>query len=291
MPTYPRLDGGPCTPWCEPEDVFGASGGSIADDVDVNDAVAMAQGVLYALSGRQFAGECIGFVRPCRLGCGWGTIGGGDGVDLALAGASWWFGGWGGLGGSGAIWGWWNGDGGGDSACGCEPLSEVKLNGYPVTGIKEVLINGAVIPADEYRLDRNRYLVRLNDPTTGTRRYWPGCQNMSRAAGEDHTWSVEYLYGTPPPVAGKLACAELAVQFYYAMSGSDDCILPTGVTKVTRQGVTLERLLPMFGKDGRTGLVLTDAFLASANPSGLRRRPAIMSPGYPKFPRRTPEHG
>lgn len=290
MPDFADLTGGPCTPWIDAEEVFGASGVTLSDDVDVNDAALAAQGVLYALSGRQFAGECIGFVRPCRLGCGWGSIGGGDGVDLALAGASWWFGGWGGLGGAGTIWGWWSDGASTEAACGCDPLSEVKLNGYPITGIKEVLINGDVIPADEYRLDRNRYLVRLRD-SDGNRKFWPGCQDLSRPAGQDHTWSIEYYYGAPPPEIGKLACAELAVQFYLAMTGSEDCILPIGVTKVTRQGVTIERLVPLFSAGRATGLVLTDAFLSSYNPAGLKRRPAIISPGYPKFPRRTPEHG
>lgn len=283
MPAYPALDGGPCTPWCEAADVFGASGGSIPDSADVNDAIAMAVGVLYALSGRQYANGCLGFARPCRVGCGIGSTGAsGSGVDLALAGYDWWFG-W-----VSGTWGWWNEAG---QSCGCEPLSQVKLNGYPITGIKEVVINGDVLDPANYRLDQNRYLVRLRDPDTGDRRWWPACQDLSRDAGENRTWSIEYEYGAPVPIAGKLAAAELAVQFYYAMNGSDDCTLPTGVTKVTRQGVTLERLLPMFGKDARTGLVLTDAFLASSNPAGLRRRPAIMSPGYPRFPRRTPEHG
>jgi len=288
VPAFPELDGGPCTPWIDAKEVFAASGITLLDSVDVNDATAAAQGVLYALSGRQFAGECIGFVRPCRIGCGWGALGGGgDGVALALAGASWWFGGWGGLGGSGTIWGWW-GDNTNEPSCGCEPLSQVKLNGYPITGIKEVVINGDVVDSAGYRLDMNRYLVRLRD-ADGNRQFWPSCQDLSRNAGENHTWSIEYYYGTPPPEAGKLACAELAVQFYLAMAGSDDCILPVGVTKVTRQGVTIERLVPLFSAGRATGLVLTDAFLSSYNPSGLRRRPAILSPGYPKFPRRTPE--
>lgn len=284
MPAFPKLDGGPCTPWIDAEEVFGASGITLTDDVDVNDATAAAQGVLFAQSGRQFAGSCIGFVRPCRLGCGYGSVdGGGAGVNLALAGADWWFG-W-----SGGSWGWYGGADVGAS-CGCEPLSEVKLAGYPITGIKEVLINGEVVPADEYRLDRNRYLVRLNDPDSGDRRFWPSCQDLARPDGANHTWSVEYFYGAPPPAAGKLACAELAVQFYLAMSGSEDCILPIGVTKVTRQGVTIERLVPLFSAGRATGLVLVDAFLSSYNPSGLRRRPAIASPGFPRFPRRTP-HG
>jgi hypothetical protein len=282
VPARPLLDGGPCTPWATAEDVFGMAGESFDDSNDVNDAIAMAGQVLYALSGRQYSGECIGFVRPCRTGCGWssGAAAAGAGVDLALAGANWWFG-W-----VGGIWGWWNDTG---NSCGCDPLSVVKLNGYPITGIKEVVINGEVLDASEYRLDMNRYLVRMRD-SEGNKQVWPGCQDLNSPPGDERTWSIEYYYGTPPPLAGKLAACELAIQFYYAMTGSDDCVLSPGVTKVTRQGVTIERLVPLFmGPTNRTGLPITDAFLAAYNPGGLRRRPAIASPGaYPRFPRRTP---
>ncbi len=283
MPEYPVISGGPCTPWATPDDVMGASG--IPDDADVIDAIAMASYVLWSLSARQFSGGCIGLVRPCATGCGCWGCSPGNGLDslqngrsLALAGADWWFG-WG----PGFGWSWF---GAGGDTCGCRAISQVTLAGYPITGIKEVLINGDVVDPSEYRVDFNRFLVRQAD-ADGNPRAWPGCQDMDRPPGDPGTWSVEYYYGAPPPIAGKLAACELAVQFWYALNKPDKCTLPTGVTKLTRQGVTIERLLPMFGKDARTGLVLTDAFLSSVNPNGLRRRPAVRSPGFPRYPRRT----
>jgi hypothetical protein len=281
VPAYPVISEGPCTPWAEADDVQGAS--SIPESADVIAAIDAASYVLWAMTARQFSGGCIGFVRPCGAGCAWGL---GDsasnGVNLALAGADWWFG-WGGGGGGGGSWGWWNGSA---ASCGCKPLSQIMLAGYPITGVKEVVIDGEVVDPSGYRIDFNRYLVRLADEH-GNSRYWPACQDLDRAPGQPHTFSVEYFYGAPPPTAGKLAACELAVQFWLAINNPAKCTLPTGVTKLTRQGVTIERLLPMFGKDARTGLPMTDAFLAATNPHGLRRRPAVRSPGYPRYPRRT----
>lgn len=274
MPAYPRISAGPCTPWAVPDDVYGAS--DIDPSNDVIDAIEMASEVLWMLSARQFSGDCLGFVRPCRVGCAcWGP--GGVGYDLAGGAFSW-------LGGSATGY-WWGVDGG--ETCGCGALSSVTLAGYPVTEIDEVTIDGDVVDPAGYRLDANRFLVRLAD-ADGRPQRWPACQRLDRDPTEPGTWSVKYVYGAPPPIAGKLAACELAVQFWYALHTPTKCTLPTGVTKLTRQGITIERLLPMFGKDARTGLVLTDAFLASVNPAGLRRRPAVRSPGQPRYPRRTP---
>jgi hypothetical protein len=157
-----------------------------------------------------------------------------------------------------------------------------------VTAIQQVLIDGQVVDPATYRLDGNRYLVRLVDPDSGDQLHWPACQNMARDSLIDAgTWEVTYEYGSPPPALGVMAAAELAVQFYYASTGNAACKLPSGVTKIVRQGITIERLVPMFVKGQRTGLVLPDAFLAGVNPNGLRRRPAVMSPGVPRYPRRT----
>ncbi len=155
-----------------------------------------------------------------------------------------------------------------------------------MTSIVEVLIGGDVVDPATYRLDRKRYLVRIGQDANG-RLVWPACQKLYLADTEPGTWSVTYEYGSPVPALGKLAAAELALQFYYARTGSEDCVLPSGVTKIVRQGITIERLTPMFVKGQRTGLPLVDGFLAGSNPNGLRRRPAVMSPGVPRQPRRT----
>jgi hypothetical protein len=105
---YPSRPAGPCTPWCDRQDVLGLV--TLADDVDLNAAIEAASWLLWSLSGRQFSGGCIETVRPCRVGCGcWGPGGpggspGANGVNLALAGADWWFGGYGG----GGVPGWTN---------------------------------------------------------------------------------------------------------------------------------------------------------------------------------------
>lgn len=278
---HPSLPAGPCTPWTTADDVFGAAG-KVPDNIDINAEVDAASWLLWNLSARQFSGGCLETVRPCKTGDGCFGLAGDEsnGVNLAIAGADWWFG-WG-LGG----WGWRNG-GEGYSACGCGALSQVKLDGYPVTGIVEVKIGPDVVDPATYRLDAKRYLVRTGRDSNGERLRWPACQNLWLDPPEAGTWTVEYEYGSPVPALGKLAAAELALQFYYARTGSAECVLPTGVTKIVRQGITIERLQPMFVKGQRTGLPLVDGFLAGANPNGLRRRPAVMSPGVPRYPRRT----
>jgi hypothetical protein len=272
----PELSGGPCTPWVTLEEFLEAFPQFATPSEDppfLQESIDAAVGILWALTARQFSGSCLGFVRPCRAGCScWGP----GGVGYELAGFGW-------LGG-GVLGGW--GFDGRDLECGCGWISELVLAGYPVTEILEVKIDGVVVDPTGYRLDRRRRLVRLAD-ADGTPRFWPACQRLDLEPTEAGTWSVAYAYGAPPPAAGRLAAFELAEQFFLAATNPGACRLPTGVTKLTRQGITIERLLPMFAKDQRTGLVLTDAFLAAYNPSGLRRRPTIRSPGYPRYGRRT----
>ena len=67
-------------------------------------------------------------------------------------------------------------------------------------------------------------------------------------------------------------------------SSSDlgDCKLPSGITRITRQAVTMDFAgFRAWGRKGgiwQTGLPLVDAFLNAYNPHGLRRRPLIWSP-------------
>ena len=87
------------------------------------------------------------------------------------------------------------------------------------------------------------------------------------------------------------AAAQLACEIYKACNGVD-CALPLGTTRITRQGVTIERLSftswafqSGVGQVGgwRTGLPLVDAFLQAYNPAGLKRRPVFWSPGKRQY--------
>lgn len=267
---------GPCADWVTANEVaaFCGDGSTAPGGPDYTFAATAASQVLFELSGRQFSGGCVSTVRPCSQTCGcWGGFVG----TLAIQGAlelgvpiNW----------TGGYW-----DCGG-SQCGCGILSEVVLDGYPVTGIVQVKIGGVVQSPTTYRLDGYRRLVCLNQ------QMWPACQDLTVDDTQQGSWSVTYTHGIQPPLAGKQAACQLACQFLLAQAGQA-CGLPEAVQSVTRQGiqVTKGRLATLVNAIGDrpegTGLVFVDAFIAAYNRGGLRRRPAVWSPDSPRYPRRT----
>ena len=258
---------GPCQPWITAEDVAAVCTAlDSSGDPSVYDPYAQAASeVLYELSGRQFSGLCERTVRPCVPGCGcWPT-------------REWAWGAW------DPWYGWWAGPGlavggTGRGCCGC--LSEVKLAGYPVRAVTEVLIDGVAIDPANYRLDQNKYLVYLDD-ADGKPQFWPACQNLARDDTEQGTFAVSYQYGDDVPEIGLLAAAQMACQLALAASGGE-CALPAGTTRVTRQGITveLERLKSVLNQ-----LILVQEFLQTYNPNGLGRRAAVWSPDIAPFGR------
>lgn len=258
---------GPCSAWTD-GDAVAACGLDlgIGTDTSVLDAAASdASAILYELSGRQFPGVCEKTVRPCRnpsSGC-WSD---GD--------AAWW------------TFDRWRNDRG--PTCGCQPLSRVKLSGYPLVEITEVKIDGVVLPhLDEndhpnWRLDKGRWLTRMDSPGPPlVKRYWPSCQNLALAPTETGTFSISYAWGIEPPNLGRQAAAQFARELWVACGGGGgECRLPPKVTKVVRQGVTYERAVSIAKllRTGATGLPILDAFIASVNPDYRRRKPAIFSP-------------
>ncbi len=280
----PELPAGPCSYWCTGQDVLDVVEDSVSvppSAVDLDPYALMASELLYELSARQWVGECEVQVRPCKIDCGcWGD-------RYGILDSSW-FWGYGSLG-WGSGWGWWNSNG---DSCGCAAEGRLLLSGYPVTEIIEVKIGADVVDPAEYELQMERWLVRFWDASTSppTERFWPSCQNMNLPLGNANTWSVTYRYGSAPPQLGFQAATEMAWQLWLAQHNPGECQLSTGVTKVTRQGVTVERLLPLFGRDLKgniqsSGLVVTDAFIAAYNPQSLRRAPAVWSPDR-QYPRR-----
>jgi hypothetical protein len=275
---------GPCTPWADSQDVWNCCGqptttigeGTDAEEcpVDMTQFAVEASQVLYELSARQFAGVCEKTVRPCvNRWCGFQVLSRGHVVDYG------WEMGWSGR-------GWWGWDGW-SQGCGCTPLSRVLLSGYPVREVTEVKIDGAVVAPDEYRLDERRWLTRMAD-VDGNVQLWPSCQRWDKADSESGTFAVTYRYGQDPPVTGIHAAAQLGCELYRACTGGD-CLLPSGATRITRQGVTVERAgFAQWGYKGntwQTGLNLVDTFLNSYNRAGIPRRPTIWSPSGPKFAR------
>lgn len=205
--------------------------------------------LLYEASGRRYAGTCQRVVRPCQIDacmCGVQVLSRGHLV------------GW-----DGDCWGGYN--------CGCRPLSRVKLAGI-VRSIVQVKIDGIVVNPSEYRVDEGRWLVRKNGS------HWPSCQALELDDTEPGTFSVTYTYGRTPSEMAQQAATQLACEVYKSCAGLE-CSLPTGVTRVTRQGVTIERSFLQRDPNGvwRSGLALVDLFLNTVNPHGIRRRATFWS--------------
>ncbi len=255
---------GPCTAWITGDDVADCCSVEVSSGV-VFDAVAtQASDLLFSISGRLFAGTCgPRVVRPAcdECYCGYQVLSRGYvvgpwdfGYPLMLC-----------------------------STCllACDP-SLVKLAGVPIREVSEVKINGDVLDPAEYRVYNDRYLQRLD----GER--WPVAQNLGWPDTEENTFSITYTFGADPPALGVAAAAQIGCELYKACSsGAGECMLPSGVTRLTRQGVTIDKLaFTSWGyRDGRwaTGLPLVDAFLASVNPSGLQRRPTVWAPGKRQY--------
>ena len=164
---------------------------------------------------------------------------------------------------------------------GCTLPPEIELGVFPVREIIQVLIDGVVIPADEYELRDFRTLVRMR-PTassTPTERWgWPTCQILDLPDSQPGTFSVTYTYGQPPDSAGELAAQRLA-EFLCLPQLGDRSLFPTRTTQVSRQGITAQTTdaVDML-KQHRTGIYEVDLWLDAVNPKRLQRDAAVWSP-------------
>jgi hypothetical protein len=285
---------GPCSPWCDSNDVFLSCGSPMTTigegtsayqvPVDMTAFAEAASWLLWSLEGRLHNGRCSKTVRPCgNVPCGFQVLSRGFIVW------PWYGNGWGWNGYDWFFPGVWAG------GCGCGGIDRINLSGYPVREILEVKIDGTPVPefdtitgARNWRLDGRRFLTRMAD-ADGNARIWPACQRLDLDDTEPGTFAVTYAYGQDPPIMGQLAAAQLACELYKA-GATEDCQLPVGTVKVTRAGVTIEKLAVLgwfrqgslrYGKQARwaTGLEYVDAYLNAVNPFGLTRRPVMMAPG------------
>jgi|TARA_R110000782_G_scaffold119653_1_gene210305 hypothetical protein len=157
---------------------------------------------------------------------------------------------------------------------GMSPESRIKLRGRPVTKIHAIRNkNGLIIdPSNYYLVDHSTIHIKAGTP-------WTPCNT-----------EVTYSYGTPVPVAGKMAARKLAIEFARLWSGDDACELPQRVTSVSRQGVSYTILDNQeFIAELRTGLYEIDLFLKVANPDNARRKAKVFSVDAPRARRYTPK--
>ena len=214
---------------------------------------------LWALSGRRY-GTCTGDFRPCLQGCGapstlsWADDSFGfvrpelvDGVWINIA------------------CGYCHGD------CSCGHVSRVTLP-QRLVSVESVVVDGVTLPSSAYRLEGDhRSLVRLDGSG------WPRCQDWNAAKDDEGAWYIRGQWGTPVPRLGILAVSELASEILKSCQGLD-CALPSRVTEVSRNGLTILLDSMEFLKEGKTGLYACDLFLQSVNPHKRPSRSRVYSP-------------
>lgn len=216
-------------------------------------ALALASSTLHRLTGGRVGG-CPVTVRPCqRLTLGDATLG-------------WWYG-------TGSFVpinfaGRWVNVCSAAVGCGTSQC-EVRLP-PPVGRVDQVKVNGAVVT--DWTLAPEGRLVWTGTGTCP----WPTQQDLSKPDTEPGTFSVTYLNAYPVDSLGAYAAGVLAMEYAQACEGNS-CRLPSGVSTVARQGLTMEIQTGAF-PNGMTGIREVDAFISLWNPGNLRRAATVWSP-------------
>lgn len=255
-------DHGPCWPDPDPSPEC-CPAWETADPALKTRVAAIAAFVMWSLAGRRH-GVCQVTVRPCGEDCGnraGGRYSGYGGMYPLLTDR-----------------GWINCLGGQCSdcpgPCSCCHTCAVKLVG-PVQEVVEVRVDGSVVPAASYRVDDHRDLVRVDGEC------WPRCPDLEAPCGlvGGGGFCVTYTRGLPLDPAAEYAYEVYACELLRGCLGDSCCRLPSRITQVTRDGVTMELLDELeFLDKGLTGLTEVDQWLRLVNPGGLRQRSRVYSP-------------
>jgi hypothetical protein len=153
------------------------------------------------------------------------------------------------------------------TADGLSPDARIRLRGRPVTKVIAIRNKlGTIIdPSSYYLVDHSTIHVAAGTP-------WTPCNT-----------EITYMYGTPVPVAGKMAALTMATEFAKLWAGDDDCALPQRITSISRQGVSYTILDNQeFIAELRTGLYAVDLFLKTVNPDNARRKSKVFTPDVPR---------
>lgn len=250
-----------CGSWATVEDALGCGGESFACDSEgqITDLLECATWVVYNLTRRKYPGLCTDTVRPCAA------------PQMGLSPLSW---GW------HTPWGGWccNRAHNQTMPCACSEPSKITLGAYPIRSITEVEIDGALLSTqlgEDYDLLHRRWLIRMAD-ADGHPQCWPTNQRLDLPLGEVGTWAVTFTYGAMPPRMGTRAVVAYAKQLAKACACKSDCVLPSRVQSVARQGMSMVIQSPdVFLATGFTGVSETDEFI-KADRFGDNKRGAVF---------------
>lgn len=140
-----------------------------------------------------------------------------------------------------------------NAGCACGDARGIRLSG-PVGRIDAVKVDGVVLAPEKYRLVDQTLLLRTDGED------WNLFQDVYVPDTEPGTLSVTYLNAHPVDEMARYAVGVLALEFAMARTGANGCRLPSSVQRITRAGVTYERMPGMF-PGGTTGIDEVDSWL------------------------------
>lgn len=138
----------------------------------------------------------------------------------------------------------------------------------PVWDVTRVRLGPDEYPANSWRFDRESRMLYRVPPEV-----WPKRDEKWSNAGEGEAFVVDAQIGTPPDAWALDVVARLAKELYLSCKGSK-CRLPSNVTTVTSQGITVR----LRDDEVNTFIPELGAWVHAVNPYGARLPGAVSSP-------------
>lgn len=226
-----------CEAFATIDDVYDAACGCEAvdgeDDALVATMIDQASDILALLSGLTVAGQCLTTVRPIyKGGCG----------PTAIAND------------------WTTRFGG---------IDTIPLRG-PNVDIVEILIDGNVIAASDYKLLDGLYLMRISAN-------WPTINDLRRDETQTNTFAITYRFGWPHDKLTNMACVELACELIKDAKGQKSTL--RGVTSINIQGATAQvRDRAGALRDGEEQIPVVARWMSLHAPDGPMQVSTVWSP-------------
>lgn len=140
--------------------------------------------------------------------------------------------------------------------------------GMPVWDVTDVRLGADSYPVGSWHFDRDSRMLYRVPPDV-----WPTRDEKWSKAGEGNAFVVDATIGTPPDAWALDVAARLVKELYLSCTGAK-CRLPSNVTTVTSQGITVR----LRDDEVNTFIPELGAWVHAVNPHGARLPAAVFSP-------------
>lgn len=143
--------------------------------------------------------------------------------------------------------------------------------GLSVWDVTQVRLGPDEYPINTWRFDRDDSMLWRVPPEV-----WPTRDEKWSSAGEGEAFVLDAVIGVPPDAWALDVAGRLVKELYLSCTGSK-CRLPSNVTSVTSQGLTVR----LRDDEVNTFIPELGAWVHAINPHGARLPGAVFSPDIP----------